>query len=92
MTKQEFDTKKNSLLAEAKNFLKDGKVDEANAKIKEAEDLKAQYDAESKAAANIAALDGPAPVNQAPQQVAPAQATTGSVANVGGEDPTNSRE
>ena len=92
MTKQEFDTKKNSLLAEAKNFLKDGKVDEANAKIKEAEDLKAQYDAESKAAANIAALDGPAPVNQAPQQVAPAQATTGSVDNVDGEDPTNSLE
>ena len=92
MTKQEFDTKKNSLLAEAKNFLKDGKVDEANAKIKEAEDLKAQYDAESKAAANIAALDGPAPVNQAPQQVAPAQAATGSVDNVDGEDPTNSLE
>lgn len=92
MTKQEFDTKKNSLLAEAKNFLKDGKVDEANAKIKEAEDLKAQYDAESKAAANIAALDGPAPVNQAPQQVAPAQAATGSVDNADGEDPTNSLE
>lgn len=92
MTKQEFDTKKNSLLAEAKDFLKDGKVDEANGKIKEAEDLKAQFDAESKAAANIAALDGPAPVNQAPQQVAPQQAAVGTVDNVDGDDPTNSLE
>lgn len=93
MTKQEFDTKKNSLLAEAKAFLKDGKVDEANGKIKEAEDLKAVYEAEAKAAANIAALDGPAPVNQAPQQVAPQQAATG-VTDVAadGEDPTNSLE
>ena len=92
MTKQEFDTKKNSLLDEAKAFLKDGKVDEANVKIQEAEDLKTQYDAEAKAAANITALEGVAPVNAAPQQVAPAQATAGIVGDVDGEDPTNSLE
>lgn len=91
MNKKEFEKKLNALLADAKQLLKDGKVEDANKKVAEAEDLKKQYEEASKTAANIAALEGPAPVNQAPQQVVPAQASAGQVTDTA-EDPTNSIE
>lgn len=91
MTKQEFETKKNSLLAEAKNLLKDGKVEDANKKLADAEALKDQYDQEAKVAANISAMEAPVNMDQAPAQVVPVQAQTGNVLDQN-DDPTNSME
>ncbi len=91
MTKKEFETKKNSLLAEAKNLLKDGKVEDANKKLADAEALKDQYDQEAKVAANISAMEAPVNMDQAPAQVVPVQAQTGNVVDEH-DDATNSLE
>ncbi len=91
MTKQEYIENRDNLLAEAKAMLQEGKIEDANGKIAEAENLKTQYEEEAKAMANIEALEGQAPIDQAPAQVAPVQAMTG-VINTADEDPTNSME
>lgn len=91
MNKKEFEAKFNALLAEAKQLLADGKIEDANKKVAEANDLKAQYEEAAKTAANIASLEGPANIDQAPAQVAPAQVSTG-VLDTTSENPTDSME
>lgn len=97
MNKKEFDKQMNALLAEAKALLKSGKVEDANKKTKEAEDLKAKFEADqahedemNKAAANIAALEGPAPMNNVPAQVVPITVAQKNINHA--DEPTDSME
>lgn len=55
-----YNAKRNELLDACNGLINDGKVDEANAKMEEVKALDAQYDAEAKAEADMAALAGQA--------------------------------
>ena len=56
MTKQEYQEQRTALLAEAEAFVDAGQLKEYEDKMKDVEDLEAQYDAMCKAQANINAL------------------------------------
>lgn len=64
MNKKEYLAKRQGLLNEAQNLINKGKIEEANAKMKEAEKLDNQWEDFSKAQANLNALNtDPKPVN-----------------------------
>lgn len=64
MNKKEYLAKRQGLLNEAQNLINEGKIEEANAKMKEAEKLDNQWEDFSKAQANLNALNtDPKPVN-----------------------------
>lgn len=89
MTKKEYEAKRNALMTDAKNFLKDQKVAEANAKMDEVKQLDKDYQDFTTAQANATALEGAPALNTVPAPVAPVMAATGSVSTE--EDPTNSK-
>lgn len=88
MDKKEYETKRNALMTDAKNLLKDQKVDEANAKMDEVKKLDKEYQDFTVAQANATALAGAPVVSTAPVSVVPVAASTGSVS--GDDEPTNS--
>ena len=64
MNKKEYLAKRQGLLNEAQNLINEGKIEEANAKMKEVEKLDNQWEDFSKAQANLNALNtDPKPVN-----------------------------
>ncbi len=64
MNKKEYLAKRQGLINEAQTLISDGKVEDANAKMKEVETLDNQWDEIAKAQANLSALNNnPKPVN-----------------------------
>jgi HK97 family phage major capsid protein len=88
MTKKEYETKRNSLMTDAKNLLKNQKTEEANAKLDEVKALDTEYKNFATAQANALALEGTPSINLAPTPVAPVAAAVGTTNT--DENPTNS--
>ena len=58
MNKEQYLNKRNQMIVEAENFLEEGKVKEAEAKMKEVEELDQTFEDSAKAQANLNALRG----------------------------------
>lgn len=58
MTKEQYLAKREEFLNQAQKFVDEGKIEDANAKMKEIETLDNQYEAATKAQANLNALNG----------------------------------
>lgn len=61
MTREEYLAKRTNLANEAEQLINDGKVEDADAKMKDIEALDTQFDSEATAMANLAALKGQVP-------------------------------
>lgn len=59
MTRNEYETKRKSLINEAEKMINDGKIEEANKKMDEVSSLDAEYELSAKAAANLKAMSKP---------------------------------
>jgi len=57
MTKEQYSAKRTELMNQAQGFITDGKIEDANAKMKEVETLDNEYEAATKAQANLNALN-----------------------------------
>lgn len=57
MTREEYLSKRNDLLAEARQLITSGKIEEGNKKAEEVKQLDAEFDAAIKAQASLEALE-----------------------------------
>ena len=57
MNKKQYEKMRNELFMTAQNFINEGKVDEANAKMEEIKELDEKWDAIAQAQANLRAMN-----------------------------------